>query len=623
MSHRLLAATTALVALTSPALGQEAEPFVLPEITLTASGEVTDQDRSGASVSVIEGATLETPARPVSAVLQDQPGVTVRRSGPLGTTASVSVRGAPGQYVPVLIDGIDVSDPAAGQPSFDFGGLTGGGIGRIELLRGAQSSLYGSRAVAGIVDIRSLRPTQDGLQQSFGIEAGSYRTLAATYGLTWRNATTDLAFSASRVISDGFSAADENDGNFEEDGYRATRLSFYAAHKIDDQTTIGLNGFWEDSSADFDDFDGDVDPTPDDGYPDVTPGNDRTTRESLGLRAFADFTTGPVDHQLSLSRYRIDRLSSQDYAAPSYEPNVIVDDRFLGTRTKLSWQGATDIGTDGARLIFGADREKETARGLGDARLTGAFAEAATPIGPDADLNLSLRHDDHSRFGSFNSARLSGVWRARPDLLIRASLGNGFRAPSLYELYGPYGDATLDREDSLSAELGVEKRWGEDSYLRATAFWLRADNLIGWDDRNTDDWSDDGYNQVEGKSRRAGVELDGRYAMASGLTLTGAYTYTDNVDSTGWADVSEHVLTLGAETTFSTGTMAGLKLHYQGDRAQDLPSFTTVDLHLSHPLTDRATGYLRIENLLDREYQLSRNYGTSDRAIYAGIRADF
>ncbi|WP_198731850.1 TonB-dependent receptor plug domain-containing protein [Paracoccus tegillarcae] len=601
----LLIATTALGSAVLPAAAQEAStPYMLPEITILAAGETTDLDRSGSSVSVVEGYALQTPARPVSAVLQDMPGVTVRRSGPLGTTASVSVRGAPGQYVPVLIDGIDVSDPAAGQPSFDFGGLTGTGIGRIELLRGAQSALYGSRAVSGIVDIRSLRPTEDGFHHSFGIEAGSYDTLAASYGLTYRDAATELAFSASRIKTDGFSARDENDGNFETDGYDATRLSFYAARHIDDQTTIGLNGFSTDSTGNFDEFGGDTF---------GTPGDEFNTLKAYGLRAFAEFTTGSVEHDLSLTRYRSDRISSSNGVA----------DAFDGTRTKLSWQGATDIGAAGGRLIFGADREKEKAEGNGEATLTGAFAEIAMPFGPDVDVNLSVRRDDHSRFGGFTSARMSGVWRARPDLLVRASVGNGFRAPSLYELFGPFGDASLEREDSLSAELGVEKRWGDDAHLRATAFLLNADNMIGWDDRGTDDWSDDGYNQVEGKSRRRGVEIDGRYALAERFSLTGAYTYTDNVDSTGWADVAEHVLTLGAETTFATGTVAGLSLHHEADRALDLPSFATVDLSLSHPLTDQATGYIRVENLLDREYQLNDGYGTSDRAFYVGLRAGF
>ena len=118
---------------------------------------------------------------------------------------------------------------------------------------------------------------------------------------------------------------------------------------------------------------------------------------------------------------------------------------------------------------------------MGDSRISGVFAEVDAPIGSDIDLSASLRRDDHSRFGGFTSGRVSAVWRARPDLLVRAAIGTGFRAPSLYELFGPYGDAGLDREESRTAEIGVEKRWGDDSYLRATAFWLQAENLIGFD----------------------------------------------------------------------------------------------------------------------------------------------
>ncbi|WP_299840210.1 TonB-dependent receptor [uncultured Paracoccus sp.] len=426
---------------------------------------------------------------------------------------------------------------------------------------------------------------------------------------------TELTFSASRIKSHGFSARDEDDGNFEADGYDATRLSFYGARHLNDQTTIGLNGFWEDSSGNFDDYDGDVT---------GTSGNDTTTGKSFGLRAFANFTIGAVDHKISLTRYRMDRTSSADFQPPTYAPNIVVTDEFIGSRTKLSWQGATDIGAHGARLIFGADTEKETAQNFDDARLSGAYVEITAPLGTDVDLNASIRRDDHSLAGGFTSGRIAAVWRAREDLLVRAAIGNGFRAPSLYELYGPYGEPALTREDSVSAELGVEKRWGDTGHLRATAFWLDADNLIGFDESSTICGQPYGcYAQVDGKSRRRGVELDGRYTLSGGVTFTGAYTYTDNLDSTGWVDVPEHVLSLGAETSFASGTTAGLSLHAEADRADGLPSFTTVNLAVSHPVTDEAVAYLRVDNLLDRDYQLVRGYGTSGRAIYAGVRAEF
>ncbi|WP_170166997.1 TonB-dependent receptor plug domain-containing protein [Paracoccus methylarcula] len=595
----ILAATATAL----PAVAQEI--IVLPEITLTANREETELSRSGSSVSILTDEGMKArAAQPIAQSLSRLPGISFHQKGPLGTTGSLQLRGAPAQYLPVVMDGIDISDPAAGQPYFDIGGMTGAGIGRVELLRGAQSALYGSRAIAGVLSLQSLRPTEVGVQHRFAIEAGSYNTVLANYGVTFRQDGTDLAFSASRIHSDGFSAADENDGNFEKDGFDATRLSFYTAHEMQNGATVGINGFWERSEGEFDDFVGDVQ---------GTPGDDYNERESYGLRSFVTFSTGAVDHELALTRYHMDRTNWSNGWGES----------FIGTRTKLSWQGAANLGESDARVIFGADTEKEKAKGNGNTRLSGVFAEITASLGDRVDVSASMRRDDHSRFGGFTSGRVAAVYRVADDLLFRAAIGNGFRAPSLYELFGPFGDTGLEREQSRTAEIGVEKRWENDNYLRVTAFWMEADHLIGWDDRDTPSWDDDGYAQVQGKARRKGVELDGRYAFGVDHALTAAYTYTDNDISSEWAEVPVHNLSLGLETSFTTGTTAAILLQHVADRPGDKDDFTTVDLLLSHPLQDRAEAYLRVENIFNEQYQIDEGYGTPDRSVYAGIRASF
>ncbi|WP_372801183.1 TonB-dependent receptor plug domain-containing protein [Paracoccus seriniphilus] len=616
---RLSILATSVAAFASPALAQD--NTVLPTITLTANREATELSHSGSSVSILQREDLQDQAgQPIAETLSRLPGVNWRQSGPLGTTGSIQLRGAPSQYLPVLIDGIDVSDAAAGQPYFDIGGLTGSSIDRAELLRGAQSALYGSRAMAGVLSLQSLRPTQDGLHQEFAIEAGSYRSLQASYGVTLRRDDTDLAFQASRIITDGYSASDENDGNTENDGYEATRLTFYAAHHLQSGVTIGVNGFWEESRADFDDGFYDF-ATGNYYFGDTygTPGDDYTDKESYGLRAFAEFSTGSIDHEIALTRYQLDRSSwTNGYESP-----------FKGTRTNLSWHGATDLGSNGTRVIFGADTEKEKAEGNGDARLSGVFGEIAMPVGESIDLNASLRRDEHSQFGGFTSGRVAAVYRASDDLLFRAAFGNGFRAPSLYELYSAYGDDDLQREESRTAEIGVEKLWGNDSHLRATAFWMEADELIGWDPDSISCAAASGpyampgcYAQVDGKARRSGLELDARHSFGN-HRLTAAYTYTDSGPTSEWAKVPRHVLNLGFETTFSTDTTAGIQLQHVADRPDDLDDFTTVDLILRQSLPRDVEAYLRLENIFDEQYQLNDGYGTSDRAAYVGIRASF
>ena len=126
----------------------------------------------------------------------------------------------------VLVDGIDVTDTSGPQVAYDFGSLRTADVSRIEILRGNQGALYGSESIGGVVNITTRRATEEGLTTSASIELGSYNTLAASYGLTMKQGDMDYALTLSSIWTDGFSAADENDGNDEADGYRVTDLRF-------------------------------------------------------------------------------------------------------------------------------------------------------------------------------------------------------------------------------------------------------------------------------------------------------------------------------------------------------------------------------------------------------------
>lgn len=580
------------------------EIFTLDEITVSANREETALNRSGATVAVVTADELEAAGdMRVADYLETLPGVSIKASGPIGTTATLYLRGAPAQYVPVFVDGIEVGDPAAGQGAFDFGTLATADISRIEVLKGSNSARFGSQAVAGAIDITTKRATEIGTEQSVAAEIGSYATRKLNYSYATKTETGEVALSYTHISTNGFSARDENNGNFEADGYRANRLSFYADYQITPGVKLGFNAFVEDTQGDFDDFVGDVA---------GTPGDDYTIRDTKGARLFAEFSTGLVDQKVELTAYESDRSSCS---------NGWCDD-FLGKRNKLAWQGAMDLGANG-RLVFGADTEKETAHGA-STRTNGVFAELSYGITPDLDVTASLRRDDHSDFGGFTSGRLAAVYRLSDDLLLRASIGNGFRAPSLYELYGPYGDTSLQREKSRSAEIGIEKQFGDLGSVRLTAFHLKAENLIGWDSSAVSCGSGFGcYNQVTGTSERQGVELSGDYAVSDRLRLGGSYTYVDSSITTGWGAVARHDLSLFADYEITDALSTTLTVQHVADRPNGLEDYTVANLGLSYDFMDGKEAYLRVENLFNEEYQLTSGYGTSDRALYVGLRASF
>ncbi|WP_343079440.1 TonB-dependent receptor plug domain-containing protein [Ostreiculturibacter nitratireducens] len=604
----LLAATTALAA---PAAAQSV--YEIEEIVVSANLEETEAERTGASVTVVTEEDLKaTGETRLVEFLSRLPGVTIRTTGPIGGQAGLSIRGASQNYVAVLVDGIDVTDPSRTQVAFDFGGLTTADVSRIEVLRGSQSALYGSRAVGGVINITTRRATEEGISQTFAAEAGSYNSARLSYGFARKAGATDYALTLSHAQTDGFSAADENAGNTEDDGYRADRVSLTVNHALENGAVLSFSGFVEDSEGDYDEVDF-LTGLPFDGTPDET-----TDALAVGLRGAVAFSTGAIDHTVAATFYRIDR---QYATVTAFGP---ANYAYTGTRHKLAWQGATDLGSN-TRLVFGADVTHERYEQRGDygsadrsSTIAGVVAEVSHAFTSDLDVTATLRHDDHSRFGGFTTGRLSAAYRPTDDLILRAVAATGFRAPSNYELYGDFvGNPDLEAEQSRSFELGAEYLLPGGGSIRATAFWLEAENLIDYS------FATFSYDQISGTSRRSGLELAGEVPLGERAVLTGSYTYTDSATSaSSWALVPRHEIALGVEAQLADRLRGAFTVEHAADR-DSLPDYTVANATFTYDLGQETEAYLRVENLFDEEYQLVPGYGTSDRAFYAGLRKSF
>ncbi len=603
--------TTAIVLALAASAAQAQEVIELDEITVTAEAEPVETARTGATVTVVTEEDLQATAETrVIDYLASLPGVGVLSRGGIGTQTSFTIRGISQNYVRVLVDGIDVTDPSTPQTAFDFGSLTTSDVRRIEILRGTQSALYGSDAIGGVISITTTGATEDGVTQSAAVEAGSYGTFRGSYGYAWKDGANEAAISLSRVVTDGFSAADENAGNTEADGFDGTRLSFRLARDVG-AAVVGLNGFVEDSTGAFDEQ-----------FP-ISDGNaaldESTDTRAVGLRAFAQFDLGAVSNDLSFSTYDVERRVT---GSTSFGPE---DNTYIGERATLAWIGATDLGLAGS-LRFGADYADETFRqrgnfgsGDGTAYALGAFAEwSGTPL-DGLDLTATLRHDETKDFGGFTTWRLAAAYALTPDTTLRGQVGTGFRAPSLYELYGPFGLATLQPEESRSADIGIEHRLAGDGVIAATLFWTEVDNLIDFPFP---------YAQIPGTVRRQGIELEGRLPVGERFMLEAGYTYTDAQNppitpGNTWNSLfGRHDLTLGVSAELTDRLSSVFQVQHVADR-QTLPDYTVANATFTYALSDGTEAYLRIENIFDEEYQLRSGYGTSDRAYYLGLRTRF
>ncbi len=590
------------------------DTFDLGNITVFAnkSGQQTDLDRTGASVEVVTAEQLQqAPENTVGEYLARQPGLSLSANGGLGTNTTLRVRGLDGKYIKVLVDGIDVTDPSSTQTQFDWGGLTTSQISRIEILKGSSSSLYGSRAIAGVVNITTDQRTDEpGTRVSLSAEGGSFNTGQAGVNLSTQGERGGVSVSLNRVRTDGFSARD-GAANTEPDGYEARQLNFSGDYQATDTLKLGFSGLALNSNGSFDEFGGD-------GLP---PFDEFTTVKTRALRGFAELATGAVRNTFSASYYRNDRVShSNGFATP-----------FLGTRNRLDYKGEYTA-SDRLGYTFGTDWEKETFDSgfdRGQSTNTGVFGEALYAPGAALDLAASLRYDQHSAFGGNLSGRLAAVYRLSDATILRAVAATGFRAPSLYELNSTlYGNPALQPEKSNSFELGVEQRLGGGSFVKATGFYTRIDDLIQFVTLSFVPFTGQ-YQQVPGTSVSKGIELSGAWVMSDMFSLLGNYTYTRANDATGarLLRVPGQDVVLGLDVTINADWGGNVSLRHVMDRPDEfgtvMPDYTVVNTAVTYAVSQRADIYLRVENLLDEDYQTSAGFTASGRAIYAGLRARF
>lgn len=610
-----------LFTLAAAPVAAHAQTLDLGEIVVSPNLEPTALNKVGATVEVVDATDLQAAAQgSVVQALAFQPGITITPKGGVGGQAYVSVRGAPSYDVPVLIDGIDVTDPSGPQVAFDFGHLGTAGISSVEILKGSQSSLYGSSAVGGVIDITSRHATEDGVHAYSAAEVGTYKTANLSFSATLKTKHSDLALTVSHSGTEGFPAWTGKYANGKNDGYYANRLSMNGSHTFANGVKLGFAGFAEANHGDY--FPGGLPFAADPAA--LAPFAYATQKsDTAALRVYAQFDTGAVQNTVSASTFRVART----YVEGPTE--IASTNDYTGTRTKLAYQGAVSL-TAKSRLVFGADTTRETfdevyTSAYGSSpegaarRITGTFAELSYSPTSAIDVTASIRRDHDSVFGGATTGRLAAVWRAAPDLTVRASAGTGFRAPSPYELYDPYaGNPALKPERSQSFDLGVEKRFGPDTTLRATAFALSAHDLIDYS------YVTYSYVQAIGTSRRQGIELEGQTKLGA-ATLTAAYTYTDSAESatTSWAAVPRNALALTlsgpltARLTGSVFALAGM------GRPNGMPDYAVAGAALTYAVTDRVQAYLRVENLFDARYQLVPNYAAPGRSVYVGIRADF
>ena len=619
-------------------------------LLVTASRAPVPLMAAGSSVTVIQREDIEA-RQSVFAVdlLKDVPGFTVSRSGSIGSQTQVRVRGAEANQVLVLIDGIEANDPA-GNDEFAFQDLTTWDVERIEVVRGPQSALWGSDALSGVVNVITRQPTGEFAAEGFA-EGGAFDTM--TFGGRIGGAVLGAraGLSLSRVDSGGDNSS--RTGN-EDDGYENTTATLTLAGSPKDNLDLELIGRYTATDKAFDGTDFVATGLP-------TDTGDETAVDLGYFRAGGTLTLagGRWTQRLRGAWTTTDTENSNEFGASGSTRA----DKY-GIYYQTTWQfSRPGPDTQGSSVTLALDREHQefgqagTASPFGDPNQdqdmdnTAAVLELLlTPL-DRTSVSLSGRYDDNSDFDDVGTFRATTAWTAEgTGTRLHASVGTGQKAPTFIERYGFFpdqfvGNPDLKPEKSTGWEAGVEQPlWNDRISLGATYFREDLEDEINGFAFDPDTFLFTAEN-LDGRSKRRGVEVSARARITESLRFSGSYTYTDATqpDSATGEDTQEirrprHGASLNADWRPPDDKVGlNLNLTYVGDRDDtffevtppfgvqtiDLDAYYLASVATSYRLTRQASIHARVENLLDEEYEDVYGYNTPGIGAYAGIRLSF
>jgi vitamin B12 transporter len=630
--------TLLLVLLLSPRFSSAEE--TVPEIFVTATRTAAPLESIGDSITLIRGADARSSQKTVlSDLLTTTPGISASRNGGIGTVTTVRIRGAEADQTVVLIDGVKLNDPSSPGGGFNFANLLVGDVERIEVLRGSQSTLWGSQAIGGVINIVTPQP-QGPLRMDLASEAGSYgtaslaaRAQAGSERFSWR-------VGANYLRTDGVSALDEDLGGREDDEYRQLGASLYGELRLSDELTAEVRSTWSRGRVDIDGF-----PPPSFGFADTDEFS--TTREWVSYVGIElDTFEQRLQHRLGVSFTDTDR--------ESVDPASSVPQTFdaFGRNVRVDYQGTWSV-SERINGVFGIERERSELKAVApsvfdpsptplreDVTLDSIYAQIqVTPVAPFT-LTTGLRYDDHDTFGNDSSAQLAAAWSLNPATRLRASYGEGFKAPTLFQLFSPFGTRSLAPEESDDYDVGLEQRLFQDTLtLSATYF--------GRDTRSMIDFvscfgimsprcqaQPDGFFENVQRTRANGYELGLEARPWAQLSATANYTYLEarnaSPDSSAFGNQLARRPRHSANAQLSyawriplTTTLAAQYIGRSFDDAANafvLEEYTLVDVRAEYRLSDKVQIFGRVENLLDDDFVSVRGFGSIGRAGYVGVR---
>ena len=613
------------------------------EIVVTATRLETPAKEIASSVTVITRERLEQSKKAtVIEALQEVLGVSIIQNGPPGAAASVFLRGANSEHTLILMDGVELNDPISPSRSFDLAHLTLDNVERIEILRGPQSTLYGSDALGGVVNIIT-KKGQGKPKFSLSSVAGSYGTIITSAGINGSTERMQYSLGTSYFRSDGFSAASANyEGNEEKDGYRNLTIWGRLGFRLSDNLDVDLILRTLNTQIDIDNAGGAQGDDPN-NVQDYNALFIKTQIRNLMLNNRWELKLG-----LSLVDYDRQHENSTD------EAHLLDSDNgfFKSKLFKIDWQNNLFLHETNT-FTLGIDYQQEQGESEYNsdgiwgpfssifpsrrAHVTGFYLQDQIRLANQFFATLGLRLDDHSQFGSAVTYRFAPAFFVEAtQTKFRATYGTAFKSPSLYQLYapgtflGPIGNAELNPEKSIGWDIGVEQQLlGGKVLLAVTYFYNDYKDLINFDFLQ-------GYVNI-GKAESKGTEILIQARPFDDMSFNATYTRTEAKDKDTDTDLLRRPKQkFSASLNYNFQKKANINLTFIRMGEQDdmdfatwpstrltLPGYSLLNAAVSFNPASSFQIFCRLDNIFNEEYEMVKGYGTPGFSVYGGVNFIF
>lgn len=574
------------------------ESTQLEQVVVTADRKARTVDETLTPVTVITRKDIEKyQATDVAEVLRRVPGISITNNGGAGKATSVFLRGTNSSHVLVLVDGVKIGSATLG--NIAFADLSVEQVERIEVVRGPRSSLYGSEAIGGVIQIFT-RKGGKGFQPEISLSVGSHNTQKANVNLAGGDKNTWYNLNAGTEKTDGINAT-SNQQELDNDGYRRESASLRAGHRFTNGTEIETSVL---RTQGKNTFDGD----------DFSGNSNDFVQESI---------SGKVKHAFG-ERVKVSAQVGQSLDETyNYfnggNLNPFAGRQFDTRRETASLQA--DVATSvSSGLTIGFDKQKDKITSDNTYTVTsrknnGVFASYQHDFGR-TDVEVSVRHDDNEQFGKHDTGAAAIGYDLSDTLRLKASYGEAFRAPTFNDLYwAGAGNPSLKPEKSKNAEIGLDGKWSNGTWA-VSAFDNKVDNLIDWQDMGGGIWLPTNVNQA----RIKGLEINAKTQLAgwdvnTNLTLQKPENRSGANAGKNLTFRPERVINVDVDRAFGKVGI-GIGVHGESERYTTatntanakLAGYSTLDLRADYALAKDWTVGAKIGNVLDKDYQTNSGY---------------